>query len=177
MGNFIKKLLMRIYRIDEAEYLKRFKKINIGNDCHFFNVTIDAGHSYLIEIGNECTLTNCTLLAHDASTKMYLNKSKVGKVKIGNRVFIGYGAIVLPNVTIGDDCIIGAGTIVTKDIPKNSVAIGNPAKVIGKVDEYVAKHRKMMEYKPVFNTLYIKKTQEEKENEKKLLDGTIGYDE
>ena len=51
-------------------------------------------------------------------------------VKIGNNVWIGGGAIVCPGVTIGDNCTIGAGSVVTKNIPANSIAVGNPCKVI-----------------------------------------------
>jgi serine acetyltransferase len=51
-------------------------------------------------------------------------------VKIGSYVFIGYGAIILPNVTIGNGSLVGAGSVVTKDIPPFTVAVGNPAKII-----------------------------------------------
>ena len=141
-----------------------------------FNCYIDKGHSYLINIGSNCTLTNCTLLAHDASTKRYLNKSKVGRINIGNRVFIGWDATILPNVTIGDDCIIGAKSVVTKNVPSNSIVVGNPARVIGMTDEYIEKHRKLMNERPVFNTYWTNKSKEEKEKEKELLKDTLGYD-
>lgn len=55
-------------------------------------------------------------------------------IKIGDRVFVGIGAIILAGVTIGDDVIIGAGSVVTRDIPSNSVAVGVPARVIKKLD-------------------------------------------
>ena len=51
-------------------------------------------------------------------------------VGIGERTFVGVGATILPGVTIGDDCIIGAATLVSKDIPSGSLAVGVPAKVI-----------------------------------------------
>jgi maltose O-acetyltransferase len=51
-------------------------------------------------------------------------------VTIGNNVWIGGGAIICPGVSIGDNCTIGAGSVVTKDIPSNSIAVGNPCKVI-----------------------------------------------
>ncbi len=53
-------------------------------------------------------------------------------VTIGEDCWIGGGAILCPGVTIGDRCIIGAGSVVTKDIPSDSIAVGNPAKVIRK---------------------------------------------
>ena len=51
-------------------------------------------------------------------------------VKLGDYVWVGYGALVLPGVSIGSYCIIGAGSVVTKDIPQHSIAAGNPARVL-----------------------------------------------
>lgn len=56
-------------------------------------------------------------------------------VKIGKNCWIGAGAVILPGITIGDNSVIGAGSVVTKDIPENSVAVGNPARVIRKTEE------------------------------------------
>ncbi len=68
-------------------------------------------------------------------------------VHIGNRVWIGAGAILLPGVTIGDDSVIGAGSVVTKDIPAGVVAVGNPCRVMRKITkndkEYYYKDRKI----------------------------------
>ena len=57
-------------------------------------------------------------------------KTQTAPVIIGNNVWIGGGAILLPGVTIGDNVVIGAGSVVTKDIPSDSVACGNPCRVI-----------------------------------------------
>ena len=56
-------------------------------------------------------------------------------IKVGNNVWIGGNVIVLPDVTIGDNTVIGAGSVVTKDIPSNVVAVGNPCRVIKKIEE------------------------------------------
>ncbi len=56
-------------------------------------------------------------------------------VKIGRRVWIGYGAIILKGVTIGDNAVIGAGSVVTRDVPANTLAAGSPARVIRRLDE------------------------------------------
>lgn len=56
-------------------------------------------------------------------------------VTIGNDCWIGGGSIILPGITIGNGCVIGAGSVVTKDIPENSLAVGNPAKVIRKLNQ------------------------------------------
>ncbi len=68
-------------------------------------------------------------------------------VHIGNRVWIGAGAIILPGVTIGDDSVIGAGSVVTKDVPSGVVAVGNPCRVLRKIEdkdyEYYRKDKKI----------------------------------
>ena len=51
-------------------------------------------------------------------------------IKIGNNVWLGGSVVILPDVTIGDNSVVGAGTVVTKDIPENTVVVGNPARVI-----------------------------------------------
>ena len=76
---------------------------------------------------------------------MNLDIQNWGGVSIGNNVFIGAGSIILPGVNIGDKAVIGAGSVVTKDIPTNSVAVGNPAKVICSYDEYMQKQKRGME--------------------------------
>ena len=57
-------------------------------------------------------------------------------IKVGNNVWIGGNVVVLPGVTIGDNVVIGAGSVVNKDIPSNSVAVGNPCKVIKEISQY-----------------------------------------
>ena len=56
--------------------------------------------------------------------------------KIGRNCWIGAGAIIVPGVTIGDNTVIGAGSVVTKDIPSNVVAVGNPCRVLREINEH-----------------------------------------
>lgn len=57
-------------------------------------------------------------------------------IKIGRNCWLGAGVVVLPGITIGDNVVVGAGSIVTKDIPSNVIAVGNPCKVLREVNEY-----------------------------------------
>ena len=108
-------------------------------------VVIDPPHCWLITIGDNVTLAPRTrILAHDASTKIHLGYTKIGLVEIGNNVFIGAEPCILQNVKIGNGCIIGAGSIVTKSIPENWVVVGNSAKIISTTEEYIEKNKKYM---------------------------------
>ena len=97
----------------------RMRGVKIGENVDLVNAEIDYCFGHLITIGNNVTITNSVVLAHDASTKKELGYSKIGCVDIGDNVFIGYGCIVLPNVKIGNKVIVGAGTVISKDIPDN----------------------------------------------------------
>jgi acetyltransferase-like isoleucine patch superfamily enzyme len=96
--------------------------------------------SDLVEIGEGfISAPGSMILAHDASTIIHCGKARVEKTVIGNRVFLGANAVILPGVNVGDNVIIGAGAVVTKDIPANSVVGGNPARIITTVDAYIKK--------------------------------------
>ena len=133
LSNIIKKIkLKRLQR----------KGLVIGKNLNIEKgVIIDSSIPFLIEIGNNVTLAPYVhILAHDASTKIVLGYSKIGKVIIGNNVFIGAKSIILPYVKIGNNVVIGAGTIVSKDIPDNSVVVGNPGKKIMDMETFKNKH-------------------------------------
>lgn len=131
--------------------------LTVGNEFKRLNhVIIDDSHPNLITIGDKVTLApRVHILAHDASTKHNIGKTRIGLVNIGNNVFIGAESIILPGVTIGDDVVIGAGSVVTKDIPSNSVAVGNPARIVCTLDEYINKKQKEMDSVPCFDESYI----------------------
>lgn len=143
-----------IGRLNSDDLIKRGLKV--GSGCSFQEgVKIDDSHCWLIEIGNNVTIApNVQIIAHDASTKRLLGYTRIGKIKIEDNVFVGAGTIVLPNVTIGTNCIIGAGSLVSRDIPANVVAAGNPARVIGSLEEFLIKHRRGMSIFPVFERKY-----------------------
>ncbi len=142
---------------------------------------IDPSHCWLVEIGDNVVLApNVHILAHDASMWNDTGYTRIAPVKIGNNVFIGAGTIIMPGVSIGDDCVIGAGSVVTKSIPSNSVAVGNPARVLGKQSEFIEKHRLNQKSKPCFGEKYTLRnkdiTDDMKEQMKKaLVENGFGY--
>lgn len=156
----------------------RAKGAKIGENVDIIKCIMDVTHTHLITVGNNTTLTHCTVLTHDASTKKPLGKSKIGCVFIGDNCFVGLGSIILPNVRIGNNCIIGAGSVVTKDIPDNSIAVGNPCRVIGKTDEYLSRQKAQMETNPVFSMDFRTMTDaDKKEQFEKLKEGIFGYND
>ncbi len=95
------------------------------------NVTFDGIHPELITIGEGAIITTGTcILSHFYSTKD--SKFYLGEVRIGDHVFIGMNTLIVNAVNIGDNAVIGAGSIVTCDIPANEIWAGNPAKFIRK---------------------------------------------
>lgn len=112
------------------------KNIKIGKNV-FINACCRFQDQGGIEI-KEGTLighnTTIATLNHDFNPNKRQNISPK-HVKIGKNVWIGSDCTILPGVEIGDGAIIGAGSVVTKSIPKNTIAVGNPAKVIRKIQE------------------------------------------
>lgn len=99
------------------------KSINIGKNCLIgANVTISDSDFHAIKPANRRYNTNSEDIQADP-------------IVIENNVFIGTGAIILKGVNIGENSVIGAGAVVTKSFPKNSILAGNPAKIIGQVPQ------------------------------------------
>ena len=92
----------------------------------------------MIEIGNHVQITHGTkFFTHGGSwvfRNEFPNLDTFGKVIIKDNVYIGNNSLIMPGVTIGNNVIVGAGSVVTKSIPDNSVAAGNPAKIISDLE-------------------------------------------
>jgi maltose O-acetyltransferase len=139
-------------------YLQRLisRGMTLGRNVSFQDgVFLDPDHCFLITIGDDCVFApNVRVIAHDASTKFVVGHTRLGRVTIGKRCFIGDSTIILPNVTIGDDCVIGAGSVVHKDIASGSIAAGNPARVLGTIADYRARHERAMNEGRSFDVTY-----------------------
>ncbi|MBQ8805588.1 MAG: acyltransferase [Bacteroidaceae bacterium] len=151
----ITKILRRIKckTITSEQFLNnlRNKGVRIGQGTIVFtpnDIQIDISRPELLEIGDNVLLHRGTIImTHDYASRCFVNKyndfiPSHGKVKIGNNVWLGQHVTILKGVTIGDNVIIGAGSIVSKSIPSNSVAVGSPAKVICTFEEYYQKRQK-----------------------------------
>ena len=154
MKSYTKKQLqrLRIALILNSDKRNRYilkKQIfkHVG-DNFFFQPRIIPSDPELISFHNNVIVTsNVTFVTHDIFHLGLnnLNKGEFfyqnGCIEIMDNVFIGCNSTILPNIRIGPNVVIGAGSVVTHDVPANSVIAGNPAKVIGTFDDYVAKRK------------------------------------
>ena len=119
----------------------RARGVSVGEGTYIYtNVHIGTSKVDDITIGSNCVLTGCTILGHDASIKKHLGHVIAKPVVIEDDCFIGFNATVLHGVTIGKGSIVGAGSVVTKDVPPGTIVVGNPAKVICTVEDFVNKY-------------------------------------
>ena len=135
-------------------FIKRGMKVG-KNFNRQSGTRLDPSHCWLISIGDDVTLANkVQILAHDDTLRVYTGYSRVGRVIIGDRVFVGANSTILMNTKIGNDVIIAAGSVVTKDIPDDSVVAGIPAKVIAKTSEYIQREKSKIKDGLVFDKSY-----------------------
>lgn len=141
-------MISRLYKrlkkwsLSPEEYAKTIG-VQIGDGC-FISTKNFSSEPYLIKIGNNVRIASgVSFFTHGGIwpfRKIYKEISQhdyFGKINIGNNVYIGEDAKILPGVTIEDNCIIGAATIVTKSIKQGSIVAGNPARIVGKTEDLV----------------------------------------
>lgn len=104
--------------IDDYSFISSHDLIEIGAG------TMIAAHSYIVDFNHKYPLKE-EMISRETG---YESK----KIRIGSKVWIGTHSVILPGVIIGDEAVIGAGSVVTKNVPKRSIAVGNPARVIKK---------------------------------------------
>lgn len=127
--------------------------VSIGIGCEIYPKVSFGSEPFLINIGDHVRITSgVQFITHDGGMWVLRNLNLLkdadyfGRIKVESNVHIGPDSIIMPGVVIGDNVVIGAGTIVTKDIPSNCIAAGVPARVIRSIDDYYLKYRDMVDY-------------------------------
>lgn len=141
---------VRFYRIkrDPVGYA-RSTGVRIGKDCWLTWLTESTFGSepYLVSLGDHVLVAaGVRFVTHDGALWLFLKDhpgiDSFAPITVGNNVFIGMNATIMPGVTIGNDCMVAAGAVVVRDVPDRSIVGGVPAKVIGTVEGYWAKVEK-----------------------------------
>ena len=144
--NIVRRLLEKRQAARDPVGFAKSLGVDIRGSIRFYG--IDRGmfgsEPWLISFGDNVYVTaGCQFVTHDGGTlilrKEYPDLEWTAPIEVGNDVYFGVRSIVLPGVTIGDRVIIAAGSVVTKDVPSNSVVGGVPARHISTVDEYLEK--------------------------------------
>ena len=151
---FSPRLYMKMYN----PYLKKIG-IQIKGTPRYICPSVDfdgKGYNKTFIGDNVVISKDVLILNHDYSITCGLRSigEKIGEseaywlkeVKIGNNVFVGAKSILLPGTIIGDNCIVGAGSVVKGTIPSNSIVVGNPSKVVSKLDEWAEKKKTLNDY-------------------------------
>ena len=140
-GGVGRKILSKI----NTQSLLRKEGVEIGNRCRIQSLFFGT-EPYLIKLGDHVHVgTDVQFITHDGAVwvmREIKNDPSIdlfGTIRVGNNVFIGNNAIILPKVNIGNNVIVAAGAVVAKDVPSGSIVAGVPAKVIGSTEEYTAR--------------------------------------
>jgi acetyltransferase-like isoleucine patch superfamily enzyme len=133
--SIIKILMLKVSDEKRIRYLRKLG-VKIGERCRIRTMSFST-EPYLIEIGNHTAVAaGSQFITHDGATWVFEDDVEgggiFGKIVVGNNVFIGINCILLSNTSLGDNCIVGAGSVVRGHFPENSVIAGNPAQIISK---------------------------------------------
>lgn len=126
----------------------RNRGVQIGERCEIHPSISWGSEPYLISVGDHVRITkNVQFITHDGGVWVLREKydcpdaDLFGRITVGNNVHIGFNAIIMPGVSIGDDCIIATGAVVTKDVPAGEIWGGVPARFIEKTERYYEKNQ------------------------------------
>jgi maltose O-acetyltransferase len=155
--------------------------LELGTGTHIARpIYIDQLHPWLITIEDYVTVGPfVSIITHDTSLAQHTGQTRLGRVVLGKRVYVGVGAILLPGTNIGEDSVVGAGAVVHGEVPPGSLVIGNPGKV-APVKSAVAWHRVSATRAPSWPdegwTVFSGITEERKRAQREALaNGGSGY--
>lgn len=126
-----------------AEKWAKYIGVNIGSD-NLIGKLHWSSEPYLITVGSHCQLTTCKIFTHGGGNVLRRDHPDFdcfGKVVIGDYVYIGDSALIMPGVTLGDNVLVAAGSVVTKSVPSGKVVAGNPARIVGTIEEYYERNK------------------------------------
>jgi acetyltransferase-like isoleucine patch superfamily enzyme len=144
----IRSILKKIFfKLISANKVAQISGVRYGSNCHFRTKRFGS-EPYLIKVGdNFKTAGNVQFITHDGAVFVlrnlhdkYKNIDCFAPIIAGNNIFVGYGAILLPGTVIGDNVIIGAGSLVRGTLESDSVYSGVPVKYICSIEEYLDKN-------------------------------------
>ena len=140
---------------ERTRNVRRLEKLQdrgmtIGKDVFIpLSTWIDVSHCYLISIGDRCRFgPNCSILAHDATMNEFLDAGRIGRVTIHESCSFGFGTIIMPGVEIGPRVIAGAYSIITTNIPPDSVVANSGTRIVGKLQDFLRFHKMSMRVQP-----------------------------
>lgn len=133
----------KLSRADELHRIEFFPEVKHGERVRLTGTVSFGSEPFLVKLGSDITIADgVRLLTHDGGARVFRDQHPdlhvYAPIVIGSFVFIGVNAIIMPGVTIGDKTVIGAGSVVTKDVPDGEVWAGVPARFIKSTDDYRA---------------------------------------
>lgn len=154
-----------------TQYLKN-QGVKIGKNSQvIYPSYIDARLPYLVEIGDNVIISrNVTILTHDATTAYAGDMVKIARVTIRDHSFIGANSTILCNTTIGPDSIIGAGSVVSRDVPPGTIYAGNPARYICDTKDFIAKYKRSSESAPFIESRFYGHPNIDKDKKDELIE-------
>jgi maltose O-acetyltransferase len=151
VGRWLRRAVNRVRGEQNVDHLIA-AGLQFGEGAHVMRgAYIDPGRPWLIRMGSQSGLSpGATVLTHDDSMRIQTGFTRIAPVEIGERVFVGAGATILPGTRIGDESIIAAGAVVSGEIPAGSIDAGHPGQVIATVKRAEAWQRQTLSRAPVW---------------------------
>lgn len=141
-------LMKALYTLGRRWRLRRYIRggLQIADDCRLIEIPNFGSEPYLISIGRHVTISaRVSFINHDGATWVfrdlprYRDVIKFGRIVVHDNCFIGAGATIMPGVSIGPNAVVAAQSVVTADVPANTVAAGVPARMVMTIEEYAEK--------------------------------------